>query len=286
LPLARLIEESLKTVPMLVLVVDDDPVLRRATVRALPRFQVDAVARADEALSAIERSEYQALVVDACLGPHNDRSGAELVRSVRDRGVGCGIVLISGVVEDDLDGYAQRLGADVALQKAEFDGPTLRAAIERAIAARSPPAGEVDETELSEELQALVGDVLDTIASERALEAEQAYRLALLAKAALASTTPRGSPIEACARAVGLSRQTLQPYALVASRWSAPELKRLLAERRNVRGEPISISHLVMLAKLPRATRDSWIERVFSEGLTVRQLRDILKTEPKVEGKD
>jgi CheY-like chemotaxis protein len=265
---------------MNVLLVDDDPVVRRATARMLPRFHVDTVGGVAEALSAIEQIPYEAVIVDVCLAPsREDRSGFELVRQLRARGLPLAIVLVSGVLIDTLEVEAQRVGADAALLKADYDGPTLRAAIERAMAIRNGSDSPDDSLreKLPADLRALAEDVLDSFAKERDLEAEQAYRLALLAKAAFAHRSPRGSAIEACARAVGLSRQTLQPYAIVASRWSAPELKHLLAERRNANGEPISISHLVVLAKLPRPARDTWLERVFAEGLTVRQLRDILK---------
>jgi len=255
----------------------------------LPRFRVDAVGDAEEALSALERSEYAALVVDACLRRSGeDRSGLTLVQQLRARGCASGIVLVSGIIVESLEDEAQRVGADAMLHKIDYDGPSLRAAIERAIAARRGRVAALeaiagDDPPLPDELHKLAQDVLDTFAKERAVEAEQAYRLALLAKAAFLHKSARGSAIAACARAVGLSRQTLQPYAIVATRWSAPELKQLLAERRNVRGEPISISHLVLLAKLPRATRDTWIERAFAEGLTVRQLRDLLRGVPREE---
>jgi DNA-binding NarL/FixJ family response regulator len=262
---------------MNVLLVDDDPIMQRATTRMLPRFHVDAVSDAEQALAAVDRNHYDAVVVDACLGAYQDRAGIRLVSELRARGCAAGIVLVSGVVKDELDEETRRVGADAALLKGDFDGPVLRAVIERVVAARVQLPRDADDDELPDDLRTLAGDVLDTFARERALHAEQAYRLALLAKAAFAHPSLKGSPIEACARAVGLSRQTLQPYALVATRWSAPELRHLLAERRNSRGEPISISHLVLLAKLPRATRDTWTERVFAEGLTVRQLREILK---------
>jgi hypothetical protein len=196
---------------------------------------------------------------------------------LRDRGCNAAILLVSGIVTDTLQAEGKRVGADSTLLKGEFDGFVLRGAIERAVATRQGRLPGEAEEELPDDLRTLAEDVLDSFAEEHALHAEQAYRLALLAKAAFARGSSKGSPIEACARAVGLSRQTLQPYAIVASRWSAPELKHLLAERRNTRGEPISISHLVVLAKLPRGTREAWIERVFAEALTVRQLRDILK---------
>jgi hypothetical protein len=150
--------------------------------------------------------------------------------------------------------------------------------IERVIAVRNPPApGTTDE--LPGDLRALADDVLDVFAQERSLGAEQAYRLAMLAQAAFATEGRDWSVIEACARAVGLSRQTLQPYATVAARWSAPDLRHLLADRRNARGEPISISHLVLLARLANPARDHWLERVFDEGLTVRQLRELLRSD-------
>jgi CheY-like chemotaxis protein len=264
---------------MRVLLVDDDPIMRRATTRMLPRFQVDAVGGAAEALSAIATDEhYAAVVVDASLGAFPDRDGIELVRELRERGFVGGIVLVSGIVKEHLEEEARRAGADAALLKGDFDGSELRMTIERVIAVRSPPPpGTTDE--LPPDLRALAGDVLDVFAQERSLEAEQAYRLALLAQAAFASVGRDWSVIEACARAVGLSRQTLQPYATVAARWSAPELRQLLAARRNVRGEPISISHLVLLARLSNPARDQWTERVFDEGLTVRQLRELLRNE-------
>lgn len=262
---------------MHVLLVDDDPIMRRATARMLPRYHVDTVASAEDALNAVERTRYDAIVVDACLGAFADRRGFELVRNLRERGYEDAILLVSGVVKETLEAEGRLAGADATLLKGEFDGPELRAAIERAIAARCGPPSAETEGDLPDDLRALAGDVLDTFAREHELHAEQAYRLALLAKAAFARGSSKGSPIEACARAVGLSRQTLQPYAIVASRWSAPELKHLLAERRNAQGQPISISHLVVLAKLPRGMRETWIERVFAEALTVRQLRDILK---------
>jgi DNA-binding response OmpR family regulator len=264
---------------MNILLVDDDPIMRRATTRMLPRYRVDTVSSVEDALDAVDRKTYEVIVVDACLGSYEDRRGLELVRRLREQGNDAAILLVSGILKEDLEKEATRVGADATLLKGEFDGSVLRTAIERALETRYGKKSKEDEEALPDDLRALAEDVLDTFARERELHAEQAYRLALLAKAAFAREHVKGSSIEACARAVGLSRQTLQPYAIVASRWSAPELRTLLAERRNAHGEPISISHLVVLAKLPRATRDAWIERVFAEALTVRQLRDILKGE-------
>lgn len=263
---------------MRVLLVDDDPIMRRATTRMLPRFQVDAVGSAAEALVALADAPYAAVVVDASLGAFPDRGGIELVRELRDRGFAGGIVLVSGIVKEHLEEEARRAGADAAMLKGEFDGSELRMTIERVIAVRSPPPPGTSD-ELPADLRGLADDVLDVFAQERSLEAEQAYRLAMLAQAAFASEGRDWSVIEACARAVGLSRQTLQPYATVAARWSAPELRHLLAERRNAHGHPISISHLVLLARLSNPARDQWLERVFDEALTVRQLRELLRSD-------
>jgi hypothetical protein len=114
---------------------------------------------------------------------------------------------------------------------------------------------------------AAVEDALRAIKLQRTAEAEVAYRLAVAAAGA------RKGGIEACARALGLTRQTLAPYALVGAHWTAAELRHLLAERRTVHGDPISISHLAELANLAPAHRDRWLERTFSQGLTVRELR-------------
>jgi hypothetical protein len=113
-----------------------------------------------------------------------------------------------------------------------------------------------------------VKEALQAIKLQRAAEAEVAYRLAVAAAHAT-----RDGGIDACAAVLGVSRQTLAPYALVASQWTAEELRHLLAERRTVHGDPISISHLVELAKLAPADRDRWLERTFAQGLTVRELR-------------
>jgi hypothetical protein len=63
------------------------------------------------------------------------------------------------------------------------------------------------------------------------------------------------------------------------TRWSVSELRVLLVERRNVYGEPISISHLALLAPLSRPRRAVWTERVFAQGMTAHELRTVLQAE-------
>lgn len=122
------------------------------------------------------------------------------------------------------------------------------------------------------EFDALIDGARHAFARQRTAEADLAYHLTVLARAA-----GSGRNTALCARALGISRQTLSPYALVGSQWTASELEALLANRRNVHGDPISISHLVLLARVPATDRDRWLERTFENGLTVRELRRQLK---------
>lgn len=124
-----------------------------------------------------------------------------------------------------------------------------------------------------DDLQPFVDGALKAMKRQRVCEADVACQLALLARAA---HDARGT-LAACAQALGVSRQTLQPYTVVARQWTGAELQHLLAVRRNSKGEPISMSHLLLVANWPRPECDRVVERVFSEALTVRQLRRIVR---------
>ena len=141
--------------------------------------------------------------------------------------------------------------------------------------AGAPPA---EDDELSPTLRALVDDARDALAEGRFVEAVKAHRLALAARAALSDAGGHGVA-RRCARALGLTPHTLQAYALLASRFRAEEFRELLAMRRNVDGEYLTVSHLHVLARLPRPARTVWLERAFGEGLTVRQLRLVVSSD-------
>lgn len=239
----------------------------------LPRFRVDGVRDGAAAIAACERVSYDALVVDVCLGLDGDRSGLDLVATLRASGHSMVIVLLSGMEADVLGSLAKRVRADAAIVKGDLEGSSLRSILQNLVEARSRST----ESDLSPPLNHLVQDVLDTNAEALSLEAERAYRMALLARGAYGD----GRQFAASAKAVGLSRQALQPYILVASRWTSEELRSLLAERRNADGKPISVSHLQLMARLPRRARAEWVERVFAESLTVSELQELLRAVPR-----
>ncbi|HSY21881.1 MAG TPA: hypothetical protein VK841_07195 [Polyangiaceae bacterium] len=136
-----------------------------------------------------------------------------------------------------------------------------------------PIAGTLDDSPL---LHDLVAGVQQAVSTLRDAEAQYILRMAEVARAARRGGAADESSINHCARALGISRQTLQPYAIVALRWTAQDLRDLF-ERRDCHGRPISLSHLLVLARLPLADRSRWIEVVLAEGTPVHELRARLR---------
>ncbi len=81
-----------------VLLVEDDPHVRRASKRFIERlgWHVTACADAEEALDTIEDNSFQVVVSDIHLP---GRDGVELMRELRTRGVDVPFVLLSGVTD-------------------------------------------------------------------------------------------------------------------------------------------------------------------------------------------
>jgi hypothetical protein len=105
-----------------------------------------------------------------------------------------------------------------------------------------------------------------------AAEADYALRMAAVARAARRGGAGANSAVRQCASALGITRQTLQPYALVAMRWTHAELRSLF-ERHDCHGRRMSLSHLLILCRLPLAERRRRAEETLSEGLAVHELR-------------
>jgi hypothetical protein len=145
---------------------------------------------------------------------------------------------------------------------------------------RSPAATSDDSRRLPSDLRKLVNEVLRAVTRMRGLEAEYVLGLAEVARAARDRRAENEPAIDACAKALGVARQTLQPYALIASRWKPEELRHLLS-RRDRHGRPISLSHLLVLARLPPRESARWTESVFEEGIVVHDLRKrVRRSEP------
>jgi hypothetical protein len=138
--------------------------------------------------------------------------------------------------------------------------------------------------ELPADLHGLVRNASQAGEAVRAAEAEYAYRLALVARAALGRRAGAESAIDACSAALGVSRQSLQPFALVATRWASHDLLSLFT-RRCSNGRPLSMSHLLLLVRLPRTDREVWANRALQESLDVRQLREAISASRKSNGK-
>jgi hypothetical protein len=118
----------------------------------------------------------------------------------------------------------------------------------------------------------LVAAAVQAGARLHAAEAEYALGMAAVARAARRGGATDNSAARECASALGITRQTLQPYALLAMRWTPQEL-RVLLERQDCNGRRISLSHLLILSRLSHAERLRRTEEVFVEGLGVHDLR-------------
>jgi hypothetical protein len=133
-------------------------------------------------------------------------------------------------------------------------------------------SGTQDATELPSDLRELIDAARRAAVATRRCQAEHAYHLARLARATLRRTVGTRSAIEVCAHALGMERQTLQPYAVLAARWEPSEIAALLQQG-------LCLSHLRSLAqaRLSKAARATWLERAISEKWEVHELRAQLR---------
>jgi hypothetical protein len=189
------------------------------------------------------------------------------------------IVLVSGLLSSTLEAEGRAAGADAWLAKSELKRSTLVATIARATeAAGHRAAASHASSALPPALASLAWEVLASEEHAERTHAERTYRLVLLARAAdqLEKAGEVHDACAQCARFFGVSRESIRQWTLVASRWSAKELHHLLVERRNAHGKRISAFHLYEIAHLSLAAREAWVERTFSEALSIRALREAL----------
>jgi DNA-binding response OmpR family regulator len=254
--------------PRGLLFIDDDAFAGRGLARILPHYRVDVVPSRDRALQAAHRHHYDAFLLDVCLGVDDRRGGIELASELRP---------LSGLENDTLEVEARRVGADAAFQKGEVTARILTDTIETAIVRRSDQREATADLGASRGLQPLIDAVLDAALDERDAHAAKACHLVRLAHAA-AAASDRSCAMDLAARAVGLARTTMHGYATVALRWTEPEIEQLLHARRNAAGDPISISHLVHVAKLAlgRSQQADLVEHILRESLTVAHVGAIV----------
>jgi len=109
-----------------VLVVEDDPIFRAVFSRrlGLDARRVDAVEDAASALAALEAGCWDVLCVDDGLP---DRTGRALVAEIRQRGLRCAVVLVTGTATGPDDPSLAAPGVDAVLPKPCTDAELARA---------------------------------------------------------------------------------------------------------------------------------------------------------------
>jgi DNA-binding response OmpR family regulator len=106
-------------VPKRVLIVEDEPVLRRQLVR---HFQglgaaVDSAAEPEEGAALIAANRYDGAIVDLCLTRLGGADGLSLLQEIRDRDAETVVVILSANVTDEAHRQALQHGARRVLQK-------------------------------------------------------------------------------------------------------------------------------------------------------------------------
>jgi hypothetical protein len=133
------------------------------------------------------------------------------------------------------------------------------------------------EADLPDDLRELLEAVNRASIDIRAAEAERACRIAALARAAAGRHARHGlTATEACARALGVARSTLQAFAALAARWT-PEDLRTMFRHHDAGGRALSVSQLLLISRLPRQQRTECVQRILAEGLSVRELRKAIR---------
>ncbi|HSY23663.1 MAG TPA: hypothetical protein VK841_16160 [Polyangiaceae bacterium] len=124
-------------------------------------------------------------------------------------------------------------------------------------------------------LRELVAIAVEAEMRFHAAKSEYAISMAALARAARERPAERREMRDP-SPAIRVTRQTLQTFAVVGTQWTASEL-RVLFERKDCHGHRISVSHLLLLARVQGEERQRRTEEVFADGLNLRDLRRRLR---------
>jgi len=113
----------------LVLLCDDEDAIRRMYRRALRTHDVDLADAADaaECLTVVAERHPELVVLDVTLP---DRNGLEILPEIVASSPGSQVIVISGLVTDEVTAAALELGATACVQKVTFV-PQLRALISK-----------------------------------------------------------------------------------------------------------------------------------------------------------
>lgn len=121
--------------PIKVLVVDDDQgdfeMIRGMLSKSEhQRFSLDWVSNFDEAIDAFEAGQHQVYFLDYFL---EDRTGLDLLKEARARGITAPIILLTGRDSRAVDTEAMAMGASDYLVKGHIDPTALERAIREAV---------------------------------------------------------------------------------------------------------------------------------------------------------
>jgi CheY-like chemotaxis protein len=257
-----------------ILVVDDDPCARRGMIRTLRCSATEAKGTAD-AIAAVERTTFDAVVTDVCLNePHDPRSGLLLVAEIRRMRPSVGIVVTSGLITHGhgLEELALRAGANAYIDKIDFHGPFARRLLRQVVGTDALRRGPVS---VPEDIAPIVQAVIDCDAESATIELQ---RQQLLGQIAHAASAQRGV-MKACATAIGRSRSLLSGYVSRDIQWRRNEQENLLA-LRTIAGRPVTRSHIDALARLrSKETAQRLLERIVAENWSVPRTRAEVEAE-------
>ena len=257
------------------LVVEDDDAVARALTRIVRSYgEVTLATTAGDARRLLEGAgPWRAFVLDVGLP---DGSGLDLLADVRQAFPSTPALVLTGRTEAATINAAFDLDAHYAVKPIEefrvrrfLDVATAPAAFEAGAETPAPPPS--DEDPDASPLERSIERVRRLLSQPPDSLTRPAIGAAIADMKARPAEYGAGA-VATAAAALGEDVPTLYRYAGVAERWSAAELRAIVA-RRGRDGRPLSWSHLVVLAAVPSAaTRERLMERALSETLSVREL--------------
>ncbi|MGH7434637.1 MAG: response regulator [Polyangiaceae bacterium] len=262
--------------PPYVLLVEDDAALARSlTWAVLSDCAVTAVGTVREAREHLH-GEWDVLLFDICLP---DGCGLKLMRQARQLRPRAGALLVSGHDRPEDIEAAQAMGASfLAKPFGPLDilkfldsclpgrrGGGLSKTSPPPLADFSDPAEQEDESglvpvSLPPEIASLVVKTIASVQHAATAESEHVYCLALLARA-VGSGGLSVANFNACAEAIGVSRQTLQNFVTLTSRWDPWRIAHML-RMTDRSGREISKNTLLRVARGPYSLRREFDEQI------------------------
>jgi DNA-binding response OmpR family regulator len=265
--------------PQVLLVEDDAGLARTLKWAVLAKCEATTVGTVREARECLHEGEWDAFLFDISLP---DGCGLRLMRHARELRPQAGALLISGHDRNEDVDAAHEMGATFLAKPFRpsdvlsfLDGCLPGRGGEGLAKTSRPPlpdfSGLTDQEEGSglvrvsfpQEIASLVTEAIASGLHVASAESEHAYYLALLARA-VGSGRLSVANFDACARATGVSRQTLQNFVTLTSRWDPERIAQMLRMKDRC-GREISKIILLKVARGPSSLRREFDEQ-FARG--------------------